>query len=40
MNKCTDVITLLHKVKLATMLNDLRKLKTLKNELATRQSKH
>ena len=36
----TDVKTLLHKAKLATMLRDLRRLKTLKKELATRQSNH
>ena len=35
-----DVKDLLYRIKLATMLIDLHRLKALKNELATRQSNH
>lgn len=36
----TDIVTLIHKAKLATMLKQLKKMKAIKNELATRQSNH
>lgn len=38
--KSGDIVTILHKAKLATMSRQLKKIKKLKNELATtRQSK-